>query len=140
MRCAAGENPPPLLKLDNAMPRTASWKKMPERRSDGNVDRRFGDAVLLNLEVSNAILRLLSERSGACRGREPNRIARIVSDHTAGAKGESERVSVNACDRDIDGPFDEATHKLVQPFLAPQRSVVRGHERSSAQKRGRHAT
>ena len=93
---------------------------MPERRGDGNIDRRFGDAILLNLEVSNAILRLRSERSGACRGRKPNRIARIVSDHTASAKGDGERVSVNACDRDIDGPFDEAAHKLVQPFLAPQ--------------------
>jgi hypothetical protein len=120
--------------------RTASWKKMPERRSDGNVDRRFGDAILLNLEVSNAILRLRSERSGASRGRKPNRISRIVSDHSASAKGEGERVYVNACDRDIDGPFDEAAHKLVQPFLAPQRSVVRGHERSSAQKARAHAT
>jgi hypothetical protein len=93
---------------------------MPERRGDGNIDRRFGDAILLNLEVSNAILRLRSERSGACRGCKPNRIARIVSDHSASAKGEGERASVNACDRDIDGPFDEAAHKLVQPFLAPQ--------------------
>jgi hypothetical protein len=83
---------------------------MPERRSDGNIDRRFGEAILLNLEVSNAILRLRSERSGACRGRKPNRIARIVSDHTASAKGEGERGFVNACDRDIDGPFDEAAH------------------------------